>query len=62
MNPALLQAILIQFVIPEIFAFIKRRREAGLPDPTLEDMIAELNMNTSRFIAEGEAWLATHPE
>ena len=55
---ALLGIIINELVLPEVLAFLERRREQGLPLPTLEELKAELSTSVNRYVTDGEAFLA----
>lgn len=61
MNPLLLAALIQQIAIPELVAWLKSRRDAG---QTIDDaaIIDKLGKDADAIIAEGDAWLAAHPE
>ena len=57
MNPALIGIIINELVLPEVLAFMERRRAAGLPLPTLDELKAELKDIVQRYVSEGEGFL-----
>lgn len=56
----LLPVILEEILLPELITWLKRRREAGQPLPTKEEILAQLDADAERFLAAGEAFLAKH--
>lgn len=62
MNPALLVAIIQNIIVPEVAGIIRAHRQQTGTDPTDAEIIAKLNLDATRFINEGEAWLAANPE
>ena len=62
MNPALISALLVQVVIPEIMAVIRAHQNAtGGQTPTDAQVIAALGTDSNNVIQTGTAWLAAHP-
>lgn len=62
MNPLLLAALIENVLIPEIAAAIRAHVNATNGKlPTDAEVLAALDLNASRVIAVGEAWLAAHP-
>jgi hypothetical protein len=57
MNPILLQAIITQFVAPEILAIIKKHHETTGTLPTDAEVIAQLNTDADALIARGQEFL-----
>lgn len=62
MNPALLVAIIQNIVVPEVAGIIRAHRQQTGQDPTDAEIIAKLQIDATKFIDAGEAWLAAHPE
>jgi DNA-directed RNA polymerase specialized sigma subunit len=61
-NPALLIAIIQNVVVPEVSGIIRRHRAQTGADPTDAEIIAKLQLDATKYIDEGEAWLAAHPD
>lgn len=60
MNPALIAALIHNFALPEILAWLKSRKDAN---QEIDDaaIIEKLQMDADHGIAVGEAWLDAHP-
>lgn len=58
MNPALLQAILTEILVPEIAAVIRAHHNATGAMPTDDQVIAALGTDADRYLALGTAFLA----
>lgn len=56
MNPALLNAILINLVIPAL----ARKLAGGPPVQTKEQLVAEMNAIATTYLNAVDEWLATH--
>ncbi len=61
MNPALLVAIIQNVLVPEISGIIRQHRAQTGADPTDAEIIAKLQIDATKYIDEGEAWLEAHP-
>ncbi len=57
-----LSVSLINAAIPIIAGIIRDHQVAHGTTPTDEEIAATFNANVDRFLAEGQAWLASHPE
>lgn len=55
MTPALIQALFMQVLLPELSRWLSNRGDK--PFPTTEELLAELNKNATAVIASGEAFL-----
>ncbi len=60
MDPLLIAALIQQFAIPELLAWLKSRKDAG-QTITDADIIAKLGADADQIIADADAWLASHP-
>jgi len=59
MNPAIIHALFLNIIIPEVAGWLANRRNAGDPLPTKEEILARMNERAETFIAAGEAFLAS---
>lgn len=59
MNPLLLAALINEFAIPELTAWLRSRKGESLTDA---DILAKLEMDAAAGVKLGEAWLVAHPE
>ena len=53
---------LVGTVAPIILGIIKDHRAATGHDPTPEEVVATFTANLAKYLGEGEAWKAAHPE
>lgn len=57
MNPAIVQAIFLQILIPELGRWLSRRGTSGEPLPTKEEILAKLDADATTIINAGEDFL-----
>ena len=56
MPPAVIHAIFMQILLPELSRWLARRKQDEA-FPTTEELLAQLNANAAAFITAGEAFL-----
>lgn len=61
MNPALIIALIQQIILPEVLVAIRAHRNATGQDPTDAQILAALQIDATKGITIGQAWLAAHP-
>jgi hypothetical protein len=54
---------LVKLAIPIVMDIVKHHREKNNGQiPTEEQILATFNQNIDKYLAEGEAWRAAHPD
>jgi hypothetical protein len=60
-DPNLLIAVIQDVAIPEIMDFVRKYILKTGSAPTDDEVKAELQKNTQKYIDQGQAWLDVHP-
>lgn len=55
-------AQLFNVFVPIVGAIVREHRAAHGADPTDEEIMATFTANIDKYLAEGAAWRAAHPE